>query len=386
MKLQRTPLYDAHRRLGGRLIEFGGWEMPVHYSSIVEEHRTVRQSAGLFDISHMGEIQVVGAGARDFLNSVLTNDARRLQVGQGQYTLMCNDRGGVVDDLYLFRVDDDEYLLIVNASRMEADWDWLQGQLDSTTISQAIRLKNVSDGFGAVALQGPRVVEFINEAIPGGSLRGTLASHITDLKKNQLAVFLFRGISVFVARTGYTGEDGFEILAPAESIQAVWDRLLQAGKAAGLKPVGLGARDTLRLEMGYPLYGQDLNEKITPLEAGLHPFVALTKETFVGQPALVSQKRGDLPRTCVAFTMTGRTAPPRPHYPIWSADHPAAPIGEVTSGTLSPSLQTGIGMGYVPVQFAQPGTPLQIEIRNQRAEAQVVKKPIYNRPVATASK
>ncbi len=377
MILNRTPLFDVHRRLGARLVEFGGWEMPVHYTSIVEEHQAVRQGAGLFDISHMGEIQVVGSGAEKFLNHVLTNNVAKLRVGLGQYTLMCNEQGGVVDDLYVFRVDDEEYLLIVNASRKEADWDWLQGQFDTTTISEVIRIKDVSPAFGAVAVQGPRVAEFINQAISDGSLRGAVAHQISDLRKNQIAIFLFSGVSLFVSRTGYTGEDGFEIVAPHECVEAVWDKLLLVGRSAGLRPVGLGARDTLRTEMGYPLYGQDLDEKTTPLEAGLGYFVDLNKAEFIGKSVLVSQKTGPLPKRAIAFKMTSKSAPPRPHYPIWSAGNGSLKIGEVTSGTQSPSLGAGIGMGFVPPQHAQRGTLIEIEIRGQRAPAVVVKKPFY---------
>lgn len=362
------------------MVEFGGWEMPVQYTSIIEEHLAVRQAAGLFDISHMGEIQVVGAGAERFLNQVLSNDARKLSVGQGQYSIMCNPAGGVVDDLYVFRVDDEEYLLIVNASRLSADWDWLQGQLDSTTITEVIRIKDVSGAYGAVAVQGPRVAEFINDVISGGALRGTLVNRITDLKKNQIAIFLFNGVSTFVSRTGYTGEDGVEIVAPAETVPALWEKLLATGHAAGLRPVGLGARDTLRTEMGYSLYGQDLTEQITPLEAGLGFFVAMDKGDFVGRASLASQQTGDLPRKGIAFRMTGPSAPPRPHYAIWSVGPDAQKVGEVTSGTQSPSLRCGIGLGLVPPAFAAIGTQLAVEIRGQRAPAVVVKKPIYRKP------
>ena len=379
MALKRTPLLAAHQRLGARLVEFGGWEMPVQYSSIVEEHLTVRNAAGIFDISHMGEVQVGGPCAERFLNRVLTNDVRRLAVGQAQYSLMCNERGGVVDDLYVYRVDEEDYLLIINASRIEADWDWLQAQFDKMPLGEAFRLRNASESFGAVAVQGPRVKEFVNTAVSGGSIKGTLVGQVTDLQKNQVAAFVLEGISIFVARTGYTGEDGFEVVAPAESIEVIWNRLLSVGQSYGLKPAGLGARDTLRTEMGYPLYGHELDEHTTPIEAGLGFFVALDKDDFVGRDVLASQKTLGVLKKCVAFKMTGKSAPPRPGYVIGSSPPNPAPIGKVVSGTQSPTLGVGIGLGYVQPEFAKAGTAIEIEIRGQRAPAMIVPKPIYRK-------
>ena len=378
--LKRTPLYAAHQRLGARLVEFGGWEMPVQYTSIVEEHKAVRQAAGLFDISHMGEVQLSGPGASAFLNHLLTNDIRKLEPGQGQYTLMCNERGGVIDDLYAYRVHSDNYLLIVNASRIEADWDWLQGQLDASPIPEGIRLNNLSDEYAAIAVQGPRVCEFINLALPGGSLRGTMASNVTDLKKNQVAEFLFQATAVSVARTGYTGEDGFEIIAPPGSIALLWDRILSVGMPFGIKPAGLGARDTLRTEVCYPLYGHELDETTTPIEAGLWRFVELEKGEFVGRSRLAAQKAAGPQRKCVAFRMADKSAPPRPAYPIWSCGPGGAQIGTVASGTQSPSMGVGIGMGYVPTVFAAPGTPIEIEVRGKRFPATIAPKPLYKKP------
>src|SRR6185503_12842221 len=335
MSLKRTPLFAAHQRLGGKLIEFGGWEMPVQYSSIVDEHLAVRRAAGIFDISHMGEICVSGPSAQDFLNHTLTNDIRKIAVGQGQYTLMCNQRGGVVDDLYVYRLGDEEYLLIVNASRIDADWDWIQEQYESGAVSGEIRIRNCSEEFGAVAIQGPRVVEFINQVVPGGSISGTFVTKATDLKKNELGAFVFDAATIYLARTGYTGEDGFEIIAPAESIEAVWTRLLAVGHQGCLQPAGLGARDTLRTEVCYPLYGHELDEATTPLEAGVGFFVALEKGDFIGRPVLVEQKKSGVQKKCIAFKMSDRSAPPRPQYPIWSVGERSEKIGTVVSGTLS---------------------------------------------------
>ena len=377
--LKRTPLFAAHQKLGGRLIEFGGWEMPVQYSSIIDEHLAVRKAAGLFDICHMGEVRVRGAAAQDFLNHTLTNDLKKLAVGQGQYTLLCHERGGVIDDLYAYRLGEQEFFLIINASRIDADVAWLQQQLAAWPQKNAVQLENVSDAYGAVALQGPRAVEFIDDCFPGKSVLGTLVSKPSELVKNQVGGFTFGGATVLVARTGYTGEDGFEIVAPAEHIEAVWTKLLAAGHAHCLQPAGLGARDTLRTEVCYPLYGHELDENTTPIEAGVGFFVALDKGDFVGRAVLAEQKAKGVTKKCVAFKMTGKSAPPRPHYAIWSSGPGAAKIGEVVSGTQSPSLGIGIGMGYVPPDFARPGTVLEIEIRNQRAPAVVVAKPIYKK-------
>jgi aminomethyltransferase len=378
--MQHTPLFAAHQRLGGKLIEFGGWEMPVHYTSIMDEHQAVRQAAGLFDISHMGEVLIRGPGAEAFLNETLTNDLRKLAAGQGQYTLMCHERGGVIDDLYAYRLADQEYLLIINASRIEADLAWLEPQLATFSRRNEVKLENVSDAMGAVAVQGPRVAEFINQCFPGASIGGTIVPQASDLKKNQIASFRWGSSPVWVARTGYTGEDGFEVVAPGQIIEAIWTRLLVAGKPYGLKPAGLGARDTLRTEVCYPLYGHELDENTTPLEAGLGFFVALDKGGFVGWPALAAQKASGVSKKLVAFKMTDRSAPPRPGYAIWSAEPAAGKIGVVVSGTQSPTLGYGIGLGYVPPALAKAGTPLEIEIRGKRAAAVIVPKPFYRKP------
>jgi len=378
--MKRTPLYAVHQRLGGKLIEFGGWEMPVQYTSITDEHLAVRKAAGLFDISHMGEVLISGAGAEAFLNQTLTNDIRKLAPGQGQYTLLCNERGGVIDDLYAYRLAAQEYLLVINASRIEADVAWLARQLAAFAGRGEAKLENASDALGALAVQGPRVVEFIDGCFPGASTGGTSVARVTDLKKNQVASFSFAGDRVWVSRTGYTGEDGFEVVAPGQLIEAIWNQLLSAGQTYGLKPAGLGARDTLRTEVCYPLYGHELDEDTTPIEAGLGFFVALDKGEFIGRSVLAEQKAKGPAKKLVAFKMTDRSAPPRLHYPIWSTGPDAAKIGDVTSGTQSPSLGMGIGMGYVPPGFAQAGTTIEIEIRGKRAPAIVVPKPIYRKP------
>ena len=385
--LKHTPVYAAHLKLGARLIDFGGWEMPVQYTGIVEEHLAVRNAAGIFDISHMGEVTVSGAGAETFLNQILTNDVRKLASGGGQYTMMCNDRGGAIDDLYAYRLSNEVYLLIINASRIEADVAWMQAQVAKFGRSEELQFANSSDHYAAVAVQGPRVKEFINRCITGGSNCALRAGCVTDLKKNQIGGFPFHNGDVLVSRTGYTGEDGFEIIGRPDSIRQAWDTFLSVGRPFGLKPCGLGARDTLRTEVCYPLYGHELDENTTPIEAGLGSFVSLDKGDFIGRAVLAEQKASlrseasarqaaGLKKTLVAFKMTEKSAPPRPHYPIWAN---GSKIGVVTSGTQSPSLGIGIGMGYVPPELAKADTKIEIEIRGKRSPALVVPKPIYRK-------
>jgi len=380
-KLKRTPLFNAHQKLGGRLIEFGGWEMPVHYTSISDEHLAVRKAAGIFDISHMGEISLTGPNAERFLNETLTNDVRKLSPGQGQYTLMCNKKGGAIDDLYLYRLGAEDFLLIVNASRITADVAWLRKRLAAFADRNTVTLSNASNKTGAVAVQGPRVQEFIGNVIPGASVGGTQVGSVTELKKNEVGKFNLDGTEILVARTGYTGEDGFEIVAPSKKIETIWERLLAAGQPLGLKPAGLGARDTLRTEMCYPLYGHELDEKTTPIEAGVGFFVSLDKGDFVGRSVLAEQKAKGTSKKLAAFNMTDRSAPPRPGYPVWSTGPEAKAIGTVASGTQSPLLGLGIGMAYVPPAFAKAETPIEIEIRGKRYPATVIPKPGARKPI-----
>ena len=376
--LKRTPLFDLHKRLGGKLVEFGGWEMPVQYTSIMDEHLCVRKAAGIFDISHMGQVLVSGHDADSFLNHVLTNDVRKLAVGQGQYTLMCNEQGGVIDDLYVYRIVPIIFTLIVNASRTETDVAWLQRQLASHPAGGWIELKNISDKWGAVAIQGPRVAEFIDTCFPGEPIPWPTRKmrRVSELKKNEIGMYRFSTLAVDIARTGYTGEDGFEVLAPAQIVAEVWSKVLAVGHQYCLQPAGLGARDTLRTEVCYPLYGNDLNEQTTPIEAGVGFFVSLDKGEFIGRSVLAEQKAKGVTKKCVAFKMTDKCAPPRPHYPIWAG---GSSVGEVTSGTQSPSLGIGIGMGYVKPEFAKAGTVIEIEIRGKRSPAVVVTKPIFKK-------
>ena len=379
MILQRTPLFAEHLKLGAKMVDFGGWEMPVQYTSITDEHLAVRKAAGIFDISHMGEVTLSGAAAGDFLNHLLTNDIRKLTPGNGQYTLMCNERGGVVDDLYAYRLSKEVYLLIINASRTDADVAWLQAQAVRFHTGSELKLTDASHHYGAVAVQGPRVAEFIGDCIPGGSTSCKRAGLVTELKKNQIGGFAWKGGSVLVSRTGYTGEDGFEILGREEDITDIGTPVL--GRRRTVWHQALRPRRT-----GHVADGSLLSALRPRIERGNHPDRGGTGGLCgVGQGGihrairLAAQKADGVSRKCVAFKMTGRSAPPRPQYPIWSSGNEGRPIGQVTSGTQSPSLGIGIGMGYVPPEFAQPGTTMEIEIRGQRNPAMVVAKPIYRK-------
>jgi len=374
--LKRTALFSAHQKLGARLIDFGGWEMPVQYSSIVDEHLAVRNAAGIFDISHMGEVTVSGAAAEEFLNRVLTNDIRKLTPGLGQYTLMCHERGGVIDDLYAYQLSSGVYLLVINASRIEPDVAWLKTQHEKFARRDDVRLTDASHNYSAVAVQGPRVKEFIDQCIPGASLSAMRVLRVTDLKKNEIGGFRFEHGSVLVSRTGYTGEDGFEIVGEDKAIQAVWDKVLSVGAPFGIKPCGLGARDTLRTEVCYPLYGHELDEETTPIEATLGFFVSFDKGEFNGRSVLAEQKAKGTKKKLIAFKMTDKSAPPRPHYPICMN---GAQVGQVVSGTQSPSLNNGIGMGYVASEFAKKDAKIEIEIRGKKFAAVAVPKPIYKK-------
>jgi aminomethyltransferase len=389
--LKRTALFSAHQNLGARLVDFCGWEMPVLYTSITEEHLAVRNAAGVFDISHMGEVTVSGAGAAEFLNRVLVNDIRKLAPGHGQYTLMCNERGGAIDDLYAYQLADGVYFLVINASRIYADVAWLQVQAakfrgddasspdapaQEASQSRELILNDASHHYSAVAVQGPRVKDFINTVVPGASISARRVNAVTDLKKNEVGGFPFEHGGVLVSRTGYTGEDGFEILGGNEEILRVWGAILEAGRPFGVKPCGLGARDTLRTEVCYPLYGHELDEDTTPIEAGLGRFVSFDKDDFIGKPALALQNAAGVHKKLMAFKMTGISPSPRPQCAIFSGGDK---VGVVTSGTPSPSLGVGIGMGYVTPECATHGRILQIEIRKRLEPAVVVQKPIYHR-------
>jgi aminomethyltransferase len=354
---KRTCLYERHTALGGRVVDFAGWEMPVQYSGILDEHRAVREAVGIFDISHMGEFFVSGPGATAWLEGLLTNRVEKLTVGEAQYTLLLNERGGVIDDLIAYRLADEEYLLIVNAAKIDEDAAWLRAHA-----AAGVSFTDRSEEFAALAVQGP-LARGVFETVFGEALAAD---------RNRVATQSFDGTEVFVVTTGYTGEDGFEVVVPAAAAGGLWDALI----AAGAKPCGLGARDTLRLEMGYPLNGSDLSPDRTPLEAGLGFFVDLTKDTFIGRSALVAQKEAGLPARLAAIAVTEKSPPIRPHYPV-CVDGEV--VSETCSGALSPSLGHGIAMAYLPASAAKVGQTVEIEVRGKRYPGSVVRKPFLKR-------
>ena len=352
-------------RLSAKMVPFAGWLMPVQYTSIVEEHQAVRNHVGVFDISHMGQFIVDGAGGRDWLNRMLTNNVDKLEVGMGQYTFLLNDRGGIIDDLIVYRIDEQKYLLVVNAARADEDFACLQNHL-----TEECSLTNRSADFGAVAIQGPRTMALFH---------ALFGKDIELPARNSIADVPFDATSVSVARTGYTGEDGIEVFFPANDAVKFWSVALERGKPLGIKPCGLGARDTLRLEMCYPLNGSDLSPERNPIEAGLGFFVDLAKPDFVGRDALLKTKEFGPREKLVPFRMKEKGPPPRPHYAVFRNGER---IGEVTSGTLSPSLNWGIGMAYVSSEHAKIGAEIDIEIRAQKFPATVEKKPLYRKPAS----
>jgi aminomethyltransferase len=362
---KRTPLYDEHVRLGAKMVPFAGWLMPVQYTSIVDEHQAVRNNVGVFDISHMGQFIVEGASAQDWLNTMLTNNVDKLDIGMGQYTFLLNDRGGIIDDLIVYRIDEQKYLLVVNAARAEENFAWLQNHLKEKT-----SLTSRSADFGAVAIQGPQTVALFH-ALFGKDVDLPARNHIVDIP--------FETKNISVARTGYTGEDGIEVFFPAKDGVKFLRAVLERGKPLGIKPCGLGARDTLRLEMCYPLNGSDLSPERNPIEAGLGFFVDLAKPDFVGRHALLKTKEFGSREKLVPVRMKEKGPPPRPHYAVFKNGER---IGEVTSGTLSPSLNWGIGMAYVSSAHAKIGAEIDIEIRGQKFPATVEKKPLYRKPAS----
>ncbi len=350
--LQQTPLLAAHLRAGARIVPFAGWNMPVQYAGITAEHLAVRSGCGIFDISHMGEFFVSGANAGAWLNRQLTNNTAKLKPGEGQYTLLLNEQGGVIDDLIFYRLAEDSWFLVVNASMIPEDLAWLTSRLE-----EGVTLRDESAGYAGMAIQGPNAPS-VFAALP---------------PRNGIAEFTERHGPIIICRTGYTGEDGFELFCPAADGVAWWGRAL----AAGAVPCGLGARDTLRLEVGYPLNGNDLSPSRTPLEAGLGFFVDLEKGDFTGRAVLAAQKAAGIPAKLAGIRMADNSPPPRAHYAVF---HAGENVGELCSGGVSPSLQAGIGMAYLPASLAAIGTALEIDIRGKRWPAAVVKKPFYRRP------
>jgi len=359
---RRTALFDQQKALGARCINFGGWEMPVQFTSIIDEHQAVRTACGVFDISHMGEVFVSGSKAFDWLQHMLSNDLAKCPVGGGQYTLLLNERGGVIDDLIVYRLAGDNFLLLVNAAKINEDVAWL-----TRHATGGVTIDNRSDTMSALAVQGPDAPRVFREVFQGEM----------PARNTFLAMEKCRG-AVLAAGTGYTGEAGFELFFANTLADDIWAAILQAG----VKPCGLGARDTLRLEMCYPLNGSDLSPDRTPLEAGLGIFVALDKPGFIGRDALLAQKEAGLPAKLAALRMTEKSPPPRAHYPVLVDGQP---VGETSSGALSPSLHAGIAMAYLPPHLTKPGQTVQIDIRGRHFAAVVVNKPFYRPSSARAA-
>jgi len=362
-ELQRTPLFEEYAKYGGKTIDFGGWELPVQFSSIKEEHDAVRNRAGLFDVSHMGEILITGPDSLDFLQNLLTNDISKIAVGQAQYNAMCYEDGGVVDDLLTYKLANNHYLLCVNAANIEKDYDWMmenQYQYDVT-------IDNQSHAYAQIALQGPLAEEVLQT--------------LTDTDLQTIKYFRFQadvavaGHKVLVSRSGYTGEDGFELYGSPEAINALWNEILGAGKDKGVVPAGLGCRDTLRFEAGLPLYGQELSATISPLEAGIGFAVKLNKGDFIGHDALAAQKENGLPRKIVGIEMIDKGIP-RHGYKVFKD---GKEIGEVTTGTQLPSSKRNVGHALIDSQFTAIGTELEIEIRGKHLKVVTVETPFYKR-------
>jgi aminomethyltransferase len=360
--MKKTALYNAHQALGAKIIPFAGYEMPVQYEGVTVEHETVRNHVGVFDVSHMGEFLIEGKEALQLIQKVSSNDASKLAIGSAQYSCMPNNSGGIVDDLIIYRIKENTYLLVVNASNIEKDWNWIESQ---NTFNASMR--NLSDDYALLAIQGPKAIE---------SMQSLTNINLAEIPYYSFKIGDFAGLEhVIISATGYTGSGGFEIYCKSSEVETLWAKVLDAGEAYGIKPVGLAARDTLRLEMGYSLYGNDINDHTSPIEAGLGWITKFTKP-FVNSEALEQQKLNGISRKLVGFELIERGIP-RQGYPI--LDSEGATIGEVTSGTMSPSLGKGIGLGYVTIENSKVDSKLLIQIRKKQVEAVVVKLPFYKK-------
>ncbi len=361
--LRKTPLYETHVAAGARMTPFAGYEMPVQYTGVMDEHHAVRGAAGLFDVSHMGEFEARGKSAGAFFHKMTTNNVLRLDVGRVLYAVMCRDGGGIVDDLTVYRLEEDRYMAVVNAANLDKDWEWMVSHH-----AEACDFRNVSDETALLALQGPKSEPILEKLISTG---GGLASiPYYGARRQDVA-----GYEVLVSRTGYTGEDGFELYCESTDAPLLWDALMSEGRGEGLKPCGLGARDTLRTEMKFALYGNDIDESTNPLEAGLGWVVKYKAGDFVGRKKLLALRDAGVSRKLVGFEMADRGIP-RSGAPILIAGKAA---GRVTSGTMSPSLGKPIGMGYVPASSAHEGADIEIDIRGKTRRAQIVKTPFYEK-------
>lgn len=357
-QIKSTPIAPKHIELGAKMVPFAGWNMPVQYTGIIDEHKAVRENCGIFDISHMGQFLVSGQNAAKWLNTMLSNEIGKLDVSQGQYTIMLNEHAGIIDDLIVYRLGKISYILIVNASKIDEDLAWLKKHLPADIV-----LEDLSDAYAGFAIQGPKCLEVAAKVIPGIELP----------VRNGISKVVLEGKDVFICRTGYTGEDGFEFFCQASTGISWFEKFIKAGA----KPCGLGARDSLRLEMCYPLNGSDLSPLHTPIEAGLGFFCALDKE-FTGVDILRKQKEDGPKQRLVAIQYTDKGAPPRSHYGVYLRGK-NEPLGELTSGVLSPSLMIGIGLAYLPAEHAKIGTELDIDVRGKKFPAVIVKKPFYKK-------
>ncbi len=361
--LKKTPLYNAHSQYGGKIIEFGGWAMPVQYGGIISEHEAVRCDAGIFDVSHMGEVDIKGTEAFEFVQNLVANDVEVLKDNQILYTFMCYTNGGIVDDLLVYKFSDDHFYLVINAGNIEKDVQWM---LDNKQ-SYNVEITNISDVVAEVAIQGPKTQMILQK--------------ITDANLDEIKFFYCKrdvivdGIKCLISRTGYTGEDGFEIYTSNENIEKLWHKLLKVGREDGLLPCGLGCRDTLRFEACLPLYGNEISQDITPLEAGLGFFVKLQKPNFIGKEALVKQKEEGLKRKLVGFEMKERGIP-RHGYEVHMLGEK---IGVVTTGYLSPTLKKNIGLALIDAKYCELGTEIEILIRDKSLKAEVVSKKFYKK-------
>jgi aminomethyltransferase len=360
--MKNTALTHIHESLGAKMVPFAGYNMPVQYEGVNIEHETVRNGVGVFDVSHMGEFLISGPNALDLIQKVTSNDASVLTVGKAQYSCLPNDNGGIVDDLIVYKMKEEQYLLVVNASNIEKDWNWI-----SSKNTVGAEMRNISDDYSLLAIQGPMAME---------AMQALTSVDLAAIKFYHFEVADFAGIDdVIISATGYTGSGGFEIYAKNTEIEQIWNKVFEAGAAYGIKPIGLAARDTLRLEMGFCLYGNDINDNTSPLEAGLGWITKFNKE-FTNSTALQIQKEAGVSKKLVGFELLERGIP-RHDYEI--VDKGGVVIGLVTSGTMSPSLNKGIGMGYVLVPYAAPDTEIYIRIRKNDVPAKVVKMPFYKK-------
>jgi len=365
-ELLKTPLYPLYAKYGGKVVNFNGWSLPIQFSGILHEHYAVRNRAGLFDVSHMGRVMVEGADALPLLNRLVTNDVAALAPGQAQYALMCYPDGGTVDDILVYRLHQDGYLLVLNAAGRTADVDWIRRHLTAWGMSAAIT--DISDEWAMLALQGPAAAGLLQRLTAADVAAIRPFTVVQDVAVADVPVCV-------LSRTGYTGEDGFEIIVASERAAVLWERLLAEGEGDGVVPCGLGARDTLRLEAGLPLYGNELSPQISPVEAGLEFAVKWEKGDFVGRAALLKQKEDGPPRRLVGLEMLDKGIP-RSGYVVYAGEEP---VGKVTSGTFAPTVEKNVGLALVERPWTQDGTVLEVDVRGRRRKAQVVPKRFYRR-------